>query len=135
MLLRRQAEAARSGEIKRAGIAGQFADNESEIAAAQAFFQRKQGILGRGSGHVDQAMVQVCRKAGKVGSPRQTQRSLVLHPEKRALIGHGASRLLAKEIASKRKRHPRSASVASRREQFGVKAIQRHSRMPARRSC
>lgn len=64
MLFSGKAKAARSGKIKRARISGNFADYESKVAAAQAFFEREQRVFRRGGSNMDQAVAQLCRKAG-----------------------------------------------------------------------
>lgn len=64
MLFSGKAKAARCSEIKRAGVSGNFTDYESKITTAQAFFERKQRVFGRGGSNMDQAVAQLCRKAG-----------------------------------------------------------------------
>lgn len=63
MTLGGKAEPARGGEIERFGIAGDLADDEGQLAAAQAFLQREQRVFGALRRDMDQAVAQRRRQA------------------------------------------------------------------------
>lgn len=86
MLLHRQAKAARGGEVERPRIAGQLPDDESEVAAAQAFLEREQRVFAAPRNDVDQAVAQAGRQPGLAWPSAQPERSPVLHPEPGALL-------------------------------------------------
>ena len=46
MLLCRQAEPARGGEIERAGVSGNLSDHAGKLAAFEPFLKRKQSVFG-----------------------------------------------------------------------------------------
>ncbi|CDO36723.1 exported hypothetical protein [Novosphingobium sp. KN65.2] len=81
-----KAETARGGEVERAGIAGHFADDESEVAAAQPFFQCEECIFCTTGGDMDEAMTQGARQAGKIGPAAAPERLAVLHPKPHAIL-------------------------------------------------
>lgn len=86
MLLRHQAEPALGGERQSTGVTPNLSHHESQIAAAQPFFQREQRILRRGSGNMDQPVAQRARQAGAIGPSSLAQGRPILHPQPRPLI-------------------------------------------------
>ncbi len=100
MPFRSKAETARSGKGKRSWIARNLADNENQIAAAQPFLDREQGIFRALRRDMDQPATQALRQAGTIRPPCAPQGIAVLHPEPGPFI-----RRIGERIGSKRA-HP-----------------------------
>lgn len=80
MPFRRQAETAGGGETQRLGVADNFAEHTSEIAAPHPFFQREQHIFRLFGDHMDDPVPQVGGQSRAIGPSGQFDRSAVLHP-------------------------------------------------------
>lgn len=94
MLLRSKAEAARSGEIEPARIAGNLPDHTSKITAAQPLLQRKQGIFGSFRLYMDQPLAQVIRQPMHIGTTGLLDRAGILHPKHMAPVLRFGKRVL-----------------------------------------
>ena len=86
MALRRQAKTARSGKIQRARIACNLPDDKSEIAAAHAFFQRKQRVFGLFCQNMNHAVADIGGKPGAIGPAIGPHGRAILNPQHGTLI-------------------------------------------------
>ena len=86
MLLCHQAKPTLGGERQGTGVTGNLSHYESQIRATQPFFQRKQRILRRGRGNMDQPVTQRARQTGAIGPSSLAQGRPILHPQPRPFI-------------------------------------------------
>ena len=128
MLLHRQTEPPRGGEIQRLGIARDLSHHESEIAAAQPLFQREQRIFRALGGDMDQAVAQGWRQAGLIGPPTPAQRRLVLHPQPATLLPRQSG------IERESERQRRAAGLSGGRKNLCMQRRAAQSRTPMRQA-
>ena len=124
----RQAEPPRRSEIERTGIARNLANHESQIAAAQPFFQREQCVLRAFYGNVDQPIPQGGRQAGLVGPPALPERAFILHPQP------GPGTTLLRAIQRQGQSQPGTAAFPGRCKNFPVQGVNGPSRLPVRQA-
>ena len=108
-----QRQPPRRGEAQRPGVPRQLADNESEIAAAQALLQREQGVLRAIRRNMDQSVAQRLWQAGAIGATGKPERRLVLHPQPGALV---CRQLILRQSQGQR----RASTLAGGRENLTV---------------
>lgn len=136
MPLCHQTEPARGGEAQRAGIAGKFPDNKSQLAAAQPLLQRKQRIFGSFRGNMDQPVSQRRGQSGTIGPPTQPQCGDVLNPQPTPLVGAIGSRIggsAANPVKRQRKCQRRAAAFAGTSKHLTMEGRIAACRFPARK--
>ncbi len=90
MPLARDRQTARRGEIERARIAAQLADDKGEVGAAQPFLDREQRLLGLRRGDMHQPPAQGRGETMDERPSGQANGGMILHPKPSWLIGQGA---------------------------------------------
>ena len=136
MPLCHQTEPARGGEAQRAGIAGKFPDNKSQLAAAQPLLQRKQRIFGSFRGNMDQPVSQRRGQSGTIGPPTQPQCGDVLNPQPTPLVGAIGSRIggsAANPVKRQRKCQRRTTALTGRGKHLTMEGRIAACRFPARK--
>ena len=116
MFLGHEAEAARSHEVERAGIAGDLTENESEVAAAHAFLERKKCVLGRLRGDMDYPAAQRFGQSGPIGPSAQPDGCGILDPQHAAFVRQPRTH----PVERQRERRCRTPGFPARSEDFAV---------------
>lgn len=141
MFLCGQAQAARSGEIKRARIADNLPDHAGQVAAFEPLLQREQRVL-RGLGlDMDQPVAQFLWQTVAVWSPAALDCAGILNPQdltpiidlgQRVLHIARHPRLCFQGIARQSQRQPRPARITGIRKNLAVQWLLGQARPPAR---